>query len=85
MTRTDGAAQRPIVKVAHDLDIAEEFLDPYGRDKAAAAAAEVQGALHRDHAGELSVVNVNAVLNSFPAPPALAMRPRRSCLGDSGS
>ncbi|MGZ3470310.1 MAG: hypothetical protein ACXWO1_11620 [Isosphaeraceae bacterium] len=25
------------------------------------------------------------VLNSFPAPPALAMRPRRSCLGDSGS
>ena len=34
MTRTDGAAQRPIVKVARDLDIAEEFLDPYGRDKA---------------------------------------------------
>ena len=28
MTRTDGAAQRPIVKVARDLDIAEEFLDP---------------------------------------------------------
>ena len=45
----------------------------------------LKGALHRDHAGELSVVNVNAVLNSFPAPPALAMRPRRSCLGDSGS
>ncbi|HMF37498.1 MAG TPA: formate--tetrahydrofolate ligase [Isosphaeraceae bacterium] len=34
MTRTDGAAQRLIVKVVCDLDIAEEFLDPYGRDKA---------------------------------------------------
>ena len=34
MTRTDGAAQRPIVEVARDLDIAEEFLEPYGRDKA---------------------------------------------------
>ena len=34
MTRIDGAAQRPIVEVAHDLDIAEEFLDPYGRGKA---------------------------------------------------
>ncbi|MGC8639672.1 MAG: formate--tetrahydrofolate ligase [Isosphaeraceae bacterium] len=34
MTRTDGARQRPIVEVARDLDIAEDFLEPYGRDKA---------------------------------------------------
>jgi formate--tetrahydrofolate ligase len=34
MTRTDRAGQRPIVDVARDLDIAEEFLEPYGRDKA---------------------------------------------------
>ena len=135
------------MKVVCDLDIAEEFLDPYGRDKAKirleaiAASGRKPGKLilvsaitptpagegrtttsiglsqglrrigkrvalalrqpsrnqersyrrsrsshyPRDHAGELSVVNVNAVLNSFPAPPALAMRPRPSCLGDSGS
>ncbi|MGA2703971.1 MAG: hypothetical protein ABSH35_23085 [Isosphaeraceae bacterium] len=29
MTRTDGAAQRPIVEVAHDLDIALEYVEPY--------------------------------------------------------
>lgn len=34
MTHTDSAGQRPIVDVARDLDIAEEFLEPYGRDKA---------------------------------------------------
>src|SRR5271157_5306741 len=34
MTRTDGAAGRPIVEVAHDLDIALEYVEPYGRDKA---------------------------------------------------
>jgi formate--tetrahydrofolate ligase len=34
MTLTDGAAGRPIVEIARDLDIAEEFLEPYGRDKA---------------------------------------------------
>jgi len=34
MARTDRAGQRPIVDVARGLDIAEEFLEPYGRDKA---------------------------------------------------
>ena len=34
MTRTDASGQRPIVGVARDLDIAEEYLEPYGRDKA---------------------------------------------------
>ena len=34
MIRTDGPLQRPIAEVAKDLDIAEEFLEPYGRDKA---------------------------------------------------
>jgi formate--tetrahydrofolate ligase len=34
MTRIDRADGRPIVEVARDLDIAEEFLEPYGRDKA---------------------------------------------------
>jgi formate--tetrahydrofolate ligase len=34
MTHTDRPFQRPIAEVARDLDIAEEFLDPYGRDKA---------------------------------------------------
>ncbi len=34
MTRTDGAAARPIVDVARDLDIALDHVEPYGRDKA---------------------------------------------------
>lgn len=34
MRLTDGPCQRPIVEVGRDLDIAEEFLEPYGRDKA---------------------------------------------------
>lgn len=34
MSLTDAALFRPIVEVARDLDIREEFLEPYGRDKA---------------------------------------------------
>jgi formate--tetrahydrofolate ligase len=34
MSCTDGALFRPIAEVARDLDIAEDFLEPYGRDKA---------------------------------------------------
>ena len=34
MTRTDGALLRPIIEVARELGIAEDHLEPYGRDKA---------------------------------------------------
>ncbi len=124
MTRTDGAAGRPIAAVARDLDIALEYVEPYGRDKAkirleaVAASGRKPGklilvsAITPTPAGEGKTttsiglsqgllrigkrvarqpgrapghVNVHAVLNSLPAPPASAMRPRRSCWCDSGS
>jgi formate--tetrahydrofolate ligase len=34
MSRTEVARLRPIAEVARDLEISEEFLEPYGRDKA---------------------------------------------------
>ena len=34
MAGTNGGGLRPIGEVARDLDIAHEFLEPYGRDKA---------------------------------------------------
>lgn len=50
MTRTDGAGQRPSVKVARDLDIADEFLEPYGRDKAKVRLEAIAASGRKRHA-----------------------------------
>src|SRR5262245_20389718 len=55
MTRVKTSGLRPIVEVAHDLDIAEEWLEPYGRAKAQ-VRVEAMGADGREP-GKLILVS----------------------------